>query len=168
MSREIDRRDHSINRVTPLREAEMHERAAAASDRLPGAHRVRIAGLDPNTGNPALIASESAPAEEGNYVQRAMDHVRGLSGVLGLAADQPKEYQADPDYQETSSGSVAVHLQQRYKGIPIFQAAETVRFEPGGAIQETVGSSITIPEEVTVSSALTVEQAMLKAAQHVA
>ncbi|MEK6300588.1 MAG: M36 family metallopeptidase [Acidobacteriota bacterium] len=167
MSREIDRRDQSVNRVTPLREAELHERAAAASDRLPGAHRVRIEGLDPNTGNPALIASESAPAEEGNYVQRAMDHVRGLSGVLGLAADQPKEYQADPDYQETSSGSVAVHLQQRYKGIPIFQAAETVRFEPGGAIQETVGSSITISDEVTVSSALTVEQAVLKAAQHV-
>lgn len=168
MSREIDRRDQSINRVTPLREAELHERAAATSDRLPGAHRVRIAGLDPNTGNPALIASDSAPAEDGNYVQRAMDHVQGLSGVLGLAADQPKEYQADPDYQTTSSGSVAVHLQQRYKGIPIFQASETVRFEPGGAIRETVGSSITIPDEVPVSSALTVEQAVLKAAQHVA
>jgi extracellular elastinolytic metalloproteinase len=168
MGREIDRRDHSVNRVTPLREAELRERAAAASDRLPGAHRVRIAGLDPNTGNPALIASDSAPAEEGNYVQRAMDHVRGLSGVLGLAADQPKEYQADPDYQTTSSGSVAVHLQQRYKGIPIFQAAETVRFAPSGAIQDTVGSSVTIPDEVPVSSALTVEQAVLKAAQHVA
>ena len=168
MSREIDRRDQSVNRVTPLREEELRERAAAASDRLPGAHRVRIAGLDATTGNPALIASESAPAEEGNYVQRAMDHVRGLSGVLGLAADQPKEYQADPDYQTTSSGSVAVHLQQRYKGIPIFQATETVRFEPSGAIQETVGSSITIPDEVPVSSALTVEQAVLKAAQHVA
>jgi extracellular elastinolytic metalloproteinase len=120
------------------------------------------------TGNPALVTSESAPAEEGNYVHRAMDHVRGLSGVLGLAADQPKEYQADPDYQTTSSGSVAVHLQQRYKGIPIFQATETVRFEPSGAIQETVGSSITIPEELMVSSELTVEQAVLKAAQHVA
>jgi len=168
MSREIDRRDQSVNRVTPLREEELRERAAAASDRLPGAHRVRIAGLDATTGNPALIASESAPAEEGNYVQRAMDHVRGLSGVLGFAADQPKEYQADPDYQTTSSGSVAVHLQQRYKGIPIFQATETVRFEPSGAIQETVGSSITIPDEVPVSSALTVEQAVLKAAQHVA
>lgn len=168
MSREIDRRDQSVNRVTPLREEELRERAAAASDNLPGAHRVRVEGLDANTGNPSLIASESAPAEEGNYVQRAMDHLQGLSSVLGFAADQPKEYQADPDYQTTSSGSVAVHLQQRYKGIPIFQATETVRFEPSGAIQETVGSSITIPEDVTVSSELTVEQAVLKAAQHVA
>jgi extracellular elastinolytic metalloproteinase len=168
MGREVDRRDHNVNRVTPLREMELRERAAAASDRLPGAHRVRIVGLDPNTGNPALIASESAPAEKGNYVQRAIDHVRGLSGVLGLAADQPKEYQGDPDYQTTSSGSVAVHLQQRYKGIPIFHATETVRFEPSGAIQDTIGSSISIPDEVLVSSALTVEQAVLKAAQHVA
>jgi extracellular elastinolytic metalloproteinase len=168
MSREIDRRDPSVNRITPSRETELRERAAAASDRLPGAHRVRVMGINPNTGNPDLIASDSAPAEDGNYIQRAMDHVRSLSGVFGLAADQPKEFQADPDYQETSSGSVAVHLQQRYKGIPIFQAAETVRFQPGGAIQETVGSSITIPEDVPVSSELTVEQAVLKAAQHVA
>jgi extracellular elastinolytic metalloproteinase len=168
MSREIDRRDPSVNRLTPSRETELRERAAAASDRLSGAHRVRIVGLNPITGNPDSIASESAPAEEGNYVQRAVDHVRDLSRVLGLVADQPKEFQADPDYQETSSGSVAVHLQQRYKGIPIFQAAETVRFNPAGAIQETVGSSITIPEEVPVSPELTVEQAVLKAAQHVA
>lgn len=168
MSREIDRRDHSVNLVTPVREAELQERAAAASDRLPGAHRVRVGGVNSLTGNPSLVASDSAPAEQGNYVQRAMDHVRGLSGVLGLTADQPKEYQADPDFQETSSGSVAVHMQQRYKGIPIFQAAQTVRFEPGGAIQETVGSSVSIPDDVPVSATLTVEQAVLKAAQHVA
>ncbi len=168
MSREIDRRDPSVNRATPLREAELNERAATASDLLPGAHRVRIEGLDAATGNPSLVASEGAPAEPGNYVQRALDHVQGLGGVFGLVADQPKEYQADPDFQQTSSGSVAVHMQQRYKGIPIFQAAETVRFDPAGAIQETVGSSVTVQEEVAVSAALTVEQAVLKAAQHVA
>jgi len=168
MSREIDRRDPSVNRVTPLREEELNERAAVVSDLLPGAHRVRVERLDAATGNPSLVASDSAPAEAGNYVQRALDHVQGLSAVMGLVADQPKEYQADPDFQQTSSGSVAVHMQQRYKGIPIFQAAETVRFDPAGAIQETVGSSVTIPEEVAVSSGLTVQEAVLAAARHVA
>ncbi|QQS46363.1 MAG: M36 family metallopeptidase [Acidobacteriota bacterium] len=168
MSREIDRRDHSVNRVTPAREAELRERAALVSDTMPGAHRVRVARMDPTTGNPNLIVSESAPAEEGNHVQRALDHLRGLRRVLGLVASQPIEYQADPQYQTTSSGSVAVHLQQLYKGIPIFQAAETVRFDPNGAIHETAGSSVSVPEEVVVSSGLTVEQAVLIAARHVA
>jgi extracellular elastinolytic metalloproteinase len=168
MSREVDRRDNSINRVTPAREAEFRNRAAATSELLPGSHRVMVASLNPSTGNPTAITSEGAPAEEGNYINRATDHVRGLSSVLGLAAGQPNEYQADPSYQTTSSGAVAVHLQQRYKGISIFQAAETVRFEPNGAIQETVGSSITVPEDTPVSGQVTVEQAVLKAAQHVA
>lgn len=169
MSREIDRRDHSVNRATPVREGELRERAAAHSDRLPGAHRVRVARLDAVTGNPAAITSEGAPAEAGNYVQRAVDHVRGLSRVLGFAATEPTEYVADPDFQKTSSGAVAVHLQQQHKGIPIFQAAETVRFDPKGAIQETVGSSVTMADEAAAAAAqIPVQQAVLKAAQHVA
>lgn len=52
MSREIDPRNPSINRAMPLREIELHERAPVTSDRLPGAHRVRVAGLDANTRQP--------------------------------------------------------------------------------------------------------------------
>ena len=91
MSREVDRRDNSINRVTPAREVEFRNRAAATSERLPGSHRVLVASLNPSTGNPTAITSEGAPAEDGNYINRATDHVRGLSSVLGLAASQPNE-----------------------------------------------------------------------------
>ena len=168
MSREIDRRDFSQRRTILNRDAELRSLASAVSDRLPGAHRIRIARFDGVTGNPAAVASEAAPAEAGNYVQRALDHVRGISRALGLTATQPAEFVADPDYQTTSSGAVAVHLQQAYKGIPIFQAAEAVRFEPNGAIKETVGSTVTVPEDVTVAPTLKVQEAVLRAARHVA
>jgi extracellular elastinolytic metalloproteinase len=168
MSREIDRRDFSQRRTILNRDAELRSLASAVSDRLPGAHRIRIARFDRSTGNPAAVASEAAPAEAGNYVQRALDHVRGISRALGLTATQPAEFVADPDFQTTSSGAVAVHLQQAYKGIAIFQAAEAVRFEPSGAIRETVGSAITVPEDVAVAPTLKVQEAVLRAARHVA
>jgi extracellular elastinolytic metalloproteinase len=94
MSREIDRRDFSQRRSILNRDAELRSLASAVSDRLPGAHRVRIARFDPATGNPAAVTSEAAPAEAGNYVQRALDHVRGISRALGLTATQPAEFVA--------------------------------------------------------------------------
>lgn len=98
--------------------------AAAVSDRLPGP-RIRIRQFDPNTGNPAAVASEAAPAEPGNCVQRALDHVRNIGSALGFA--EAPEYVPDPDFQKTSGGRWPCTCQQSYKEIPIFQAAETVR-----------------------------------------
>ncbi|HEY7560220.1 MAG TPA: M36 family metallopeptidase [Candidatus Binatia bacterium] len=168
MAREIDRRDSTINNITPAREAELRSVASAVSDRLPGAHRIHITGFDARTGNPAAVVSDAAPAETGNYVQRALDHVRNIGRALGLTATQPAEFAADPDIQRTSSGAVAVHLQQHYKSIPVFQAAETVRFAPNGTIKETAGSSISIAREIAISPRLTVQQAVMKAAEYVA
>lgn len=168
MSREIDRRDFSQRRTLLNREADLHALASAMSDHLPGAHRIHIARFDAITGNPAAVTSEAAPAEAGNYVQRALEHVRGISRALGLTVTQPAEFVADPGYQTASSGAVAVHMQQAYRGIPIFQAAETVRFDPSGAIKETVGSTVTLPEEVAVEVTLKVQEAVLRAARHVA
>ena len=167
MSAEIDRRDFSVDK-RETRQAELENIASQISDNLPEEHRISIESFDGATGNPAAIISESAPAEEGNYVQRALDHVQAISGVLGLVATQPSEFTPDPNVQETSSGAKAVHLQQRYKGIPIFQAAQTVRFAPDDRITETVGSSVTIAQEVAVSPRLSVEEGVLKAAQYVA
>jgi hypothetical protein len=70
--------------------------------------------------------------------------------------------------QETSGGAKTVHLQQRYKGIPIFQAAEAVRFAPDGSLADTVGSSIAVEQELAVAPALSVEQATRIAAEYVA
>ncbi|MEX1026619.1 MAG: M36 family metallopeptidase [Candidatus Paceibacterota bacterium] len=168
MGRELDRRDSTVSRLTPERENRLRGLAEEASNQLPGSHRLNIAGFDPVTGNARSIVSESAPAEKGNYVQRALDHVRGISRALGFEATQPSEFAADPHPQETSSGSVTVHLQQQYKGISIYQAAEAVRFSPAGALEETIGSTVSIPEDLDVEPRLRVQDAVVKAAQHVA
>jgi hypothetical protein len=81
--------------------------------------------------------SEAALAEVGNYIMRALDYVQTISPAMGLLT-QAAEFVADSTVQETSSGARAVNLQQRYKGIPIFQAATTVRFAPDGALIDTL------------------------------
>lgn len=168
MSRNVDLRDFTENRLSPERGDELASLAAEVSERLPGDHRVTVAMMDATTGNAATVRSEAAPAEEGDFVSRALDHVRAISPVLGLTGGQAPEFVADANVQEASSGAKAVHLQQRYKGIPIFQAAETVQFGPDGSLMQAVGSSISVREELAVSPRLSVVQAALRAAHHVA
>ena len=168
MGREIDRRDFSVRKETPAWETELISLASEVSDQMSGAHRVRIVRFDATTGNPELVASESAPVETANYVARALEHVNSIGRALGLAATQPAEFVADPHVQRTSSGAAAVHLQQRYKGIPIFQAAQSVCFDPHGALKEIAGTSITVTRESDASPKVSVHDAVVKAAQHVA
>ena len=94
--------------------------------------------------------------------------MRNISPALGLAATQPAEFVADPHVQQTTSAAVTVHLQQNYKGIPIFHATQAVRFAPDGTLKDTVGSSVTVAQELAVSHKLSIQEAVLKAAQHIA
>ena len=103
MGREIDRRDFSRSRVSPVREHELRSHASAVSDLLPGEQRVQPSNFDATTGNPRIVTSEAAPAEAGNYVQRALDHVQSIKEVLGLSATQSAEFVADPHYQQTNT-----------------------------------------------------------------
>jgi extracellular elastinolytic metalloproteinase len=169
MSREIDQRDFSENQVTPAREDELRRIASDVSDNvLPGDHRVTVRSFDTTTGNPAAVTSIAAPAEKDKYIERAQAHVQSIGRVLGFAETQPTDFVSDPQVQQASSGAKAVYLQQQYKGIPIFQAAQTVRFDPDGALKESVGSSITVTDDLQVAPQLGVKQAVVEAAEHVA
>ena len=142
--------------------------AAVVSDHLAGEHRITVAAVDAVTGNPAVVVSESAPTMRESYVRRALDHVHSITGVLSLEATQPIEYLADEHTAESSSQSVTVHLQQQYKGISIFQATQAVRFSPDGTLSETAGSSVGVIADVATVPTLSVREAVLRAAQHVA
>ena len=168
MSKDKDVRDFSINRASPHRVDALNAQAALVSQGLPGSHHIRIAQFDATTGNPSAVVSEAAPAAPGgDYVKRALEHVHAISPALGLTAQAP-EFAADPVVQETSSGARAVNLHQRYKGISVFQAAQTVRFAPDGALVDSIGTSVSADGDVPVSSKLSVEQAVRKAAEYVA
>jgi extracellular elastinolytic metalloproteinase len=150
MSREMDRRDPAsrpANIVTP-----------APAEPPPAGLAAPIEGR-------GLV--EAAPP--GDYVQRALDFVQQGGGERGLLAATPPEYVADPHPQQTSSGAVAVHLQQEYKGIPVFQAAQTVRFAPDGSLQETVGTDVPVSGAALEGMPqLPVQEAVRQAAEYVA
>lgn len=167
MTREIDLRNLSINRITSTRSNELNKAAAEVSNMLPGEHTLSILNFDAATGNAGLVASSDAPIEKGNYIQRALNYVQEISPVIGFAPTQAPEFAPDPNIQTTSSGAVTVNLQQQYKGIRIFQAARTVRFNPDGALAESAGKNLTVSDEHQVAPKLRVQEAVLKAAQHI-
>jgi extracellular elastinolytic metalloproteinase len=168
MAREVDVRQEAATEEAPEREAELVEHAERVSEQLPGDHEVRVERVDPVTGNPAVVASVDAPAEIGNYVQRALDHVQSIGDTLGLAAGQAPEFAPDPQVQETTTGARAVNLQQLYKGIPIYDAARTVVFSADGAIDQTLGTTVTIADDRPVSPSISVREAVKRAGEYVA
>jgi len=168
VAREIDKRDPSVNRTTPARTRSLNERAARVSESLQGPHTLNIESFDAATGNPSLVASEGAAPEPGNYVARALSHVQSIGTVLGLEETQAPEFVADHNVQISSSGAATVHLQQQYKGIRLFQTAQGVRFNPDGSIADTVGRSVTIAQELEATPGISVQDAVLRAAEHLA
>ncbi len=60
-----------------------------------------------------------------------------------------------------------VNFLQQYKGIPIFEAAQMVRFSPNGMLQDVSGSSITISKDTPFLPKISVQDAVKKAAQYV-
>ncbi len=167
MSREIDIRNFRPSLVTTQRESQLAAEAVTVSERLPGHHRVAIGLLDATTGNAASIISTGAPAADGDFIQRALDHLQSVAPALGLTL-HGREFVPAPNPATTSSGSAAVHLQQTLKGIPIFQAAQTVRFGVDGAIEDIVGSTVSVDSDLPVAPTLTVTQAVSRAAEQVA
>jgi extracellular elastinolytic metalloproteinase len=167
MVREIDARE-TVDRLDDARREELHDAATSVSDDLPGHHRIRVASFDAGTGNAAVIVSDSADAQLGDFVARAIRHLQSISPALGLTAGQAPEYAADPTDQTTSTGAVAVNLRQLYKGIAIYDASETVRFGTDGSLLEVAGRSIAVPGDIPVSTTVSPEAALRIAAAHVA
>ena len=168
MSREIDVRGFTHSRSTPERTASLQMAAASVSERLPGSQTVTLGRINRTTGNPAVLFSAAAPAEKGNYIQRALQHVQTVGPAMGLTGTQAPEFVADPVVQETSTGAHAVNLQQRYRGIPVFEGATLVRFAPDGSLEGTAGNTISVAADVPITHKLSVQDAVLNAAKFVA
>ncbi|WP_380168401.1 M36 family metallopeptidase [Jannaschia sp. R86511] len=154
--------------VVPERREALQTAAEEASARLPGDHEVRVVSFDTDSGGAAVLVSDDAPAGEGDYVTRALQHVQVVGDALGLTPGQPVEYVADPGYQTTSTGGVAVHLRQQLKGVPVYDAAETVRFGTDGRLTEVAGRTYPVGEDLAVSPRLTAADALDAAARHLA
>lgn len=129
---------------------EVEGRAVLLNKRIPAQQLAALPdGLDTN------------PRE--GFIQRAREHLRAARGFQAF----PAEFEGDPRVQTTSGGAVAVHFRQQFKSIPIFLAAQTVRFTPQGAVEETVGTTFQFSDDVKAEPRVTVADAVLVAAQHV-
>ena len=167
MAREVDVRT-AEDRTGPERREALHAAAEEASAALPGDQDVRIVSFDGASGNASVVVSRGAPAEDGDYVRRALWHVQRIGEALGLARQQAAEFVADPAYQTTSTGGVAVHLRQQYKGLPVYDAAETVRFDSDGRLLEVAGRSFTVADDLAVAPTISAEDALGAAVAHLA
>ena len=168
MVHEIDTRNFSYNRADETRVNELSSFASSVSEQLPGDHRVSVSFLNSLTGTPNVLKSSNAPSTSGSLIDQALQHVQQTSRALGFAPSEPVEFVPDPTVEQTSAGSYAVHLQQDYRGIPVFQMARTVRFSPNREITEVAGNNAEISAGINIAPQIDVVQAVMAAAQYVA
>lgn len=168
MVRSIDTRNFSTNRATDARINQLSQVASSVSERLPGDHNVSVSFLNSLTGTPNSLVSENAPSTEGALIDQALNFVSQTSAALGFAPSDPVEFVPDPTIETTSVDTHAVHLQQTYHGIPVFQMVRTVRFSSNRKIDEVVGNNVDLPAGINIAPQLDVTQAVTVAAQYVA
>lgn len=120
------------------------------------------------TATPVTVSAAVEPDSDKSLVDKAIDFVQRERVSFGFAANNIAEFVPDPVVQRTSAGSAAVHLHQHYRGLPIFQMARTVRFSAQSQVVGAAGDSAPMPEGFRTTPQLSVTDAVLKAAQHVA
>lgn len=179
MPKEIDSRNFAEATVTDQRRAELHARAEVVLSEAGLAGPIippfAVANVDPTTNNPSLITFEAAEGAVGgltgpqpDLVSQALEILQSVAPVLGLTPAQPAEFVPDPNVLQSSGGARSVHVEQHYKGIPIFQAAETVQFDHLGSVAALAGRSVTIDEDLDPTPTLPVHEAVLASARFVA
>jgi extracellular elastinolytic metalloproteinase len=161
MPREIDTRKQSSSAFGPyLQRGSVRitsaSAAAAASARSSALH--------------AGIAAEAAPspAPPRSLIDRALAFVQTQQQSFGLTATEKPEFVPDPIVQRTSSGAAAVHLQQYYRGVPVFSMARTVRFSAESALIDAVGENTAFPSSLTIEPMLSAGAAVRAAAEYLA
>jgi extracellular elastinolytic metalloproteinase len=167
MSVHVDVRSFAESRLRDSRSAELRQLATQAAARLSGtAAEVVITRWDATTGNAAAVRSVRPQPVSGDLVAAALRHAYAIAPAFGLASTL-REFTPDPAVQGLGSGGSVVHLHQRYKGVPVFQAELTVIFAPDRSIAETVGSVVAVESEAA-GDCMSAADAVLRAARDVA
>src|SRR5258708_669761 len=120
------------------------------------------------TGAPGTVVAAVPTGSEKTLSDKALAFIQKEHAQFGFAPEHIAEFVPDPVVQRTSSGSAAVHLHQRYRGLPVFQMTRTIRFNHLGQVVDAVGDSASLPDGLDIAPRLAVTEAVLKAAQHLA
>lgn len=127
-----------------------------------------VANTNSLTGTPSILSAAVSTAANTSVVEQALTFARSQSSVLGFTPGSPVEFVPDPIFYQTSSGATTVNLAQTYRGLQVFQMSRSVRFDPRGQVVDAVGDTAPIPAGLDVEPKLSVEQAVLAAARHLA
>jgi extracellular elastinolytic metalloproteinase len=163
--REKDSRDFHRQRGS---EAAARSFAETLSAALPGEHRVTVKGINPMTGTAASLHAEAAPESDASLIQTALDYVQGGAGLaMGFAAGtEPSAFVPDPHVQRTRGGAMIVHLQQQYRGIPIFEMNRAVHFSPDRKVRGVVGDNTQVSQEIDTRPKIDAAAAVRVAAEY--
>lgn len=170
MLKELDTRDYGLHAEPAERLRALNAAAEAFSLSLPGNQAVTISRLNALTGTPQLIEAVNAVPLPGSLIDQALALVQRTGPVLGFAGDvgiNRAEFVPDPRVQTTSSGASVVHLQQYFRGIPVFVMARAVAFSRDQTPQTIVGDNVDFAEEPEVTPAIDVKQAMRYANEYI-
>ena len=88
---------------------------------------------------PRAGLAAATPSPTPSLIDRALAFVQTQQQSFGRTLAEKPEFVPDPIVQRTSSGAAAVHLQQYYRGVPVFAMARTVRFSAESALIDAAG-----------------------------
>jgi extracellular elastinolytic metalloproteinase len=118
-------------------------------------------------GNAHFIRASETKSSEADYREFAVRYCRELSTLeLGQEANR-FEFVADPVLQRTSSGAISVSVQQFHRGIPIFQAAQTVCFGPDGRVWGVSGTQVNEAPPEQIEAAVSAVDALQHAVRFI-
>lgn len=170
MLKEIDTRDFSFYAERTERLEALNVMAEAFSRNLSGDQAVAISRLNALTGTPQAVRAINAAPVSGSLIDQALALVQRTSPMLGFASAEAAsraEFVPDPRIQTTSSGTNIVHLQQVYRGIPVFGMARAVAFSRDQTPQTIVGDNVDFAEEPDLTPTVGVKEAMLRANEYI-
>ncbi|MGW6982564.1 M36 family metallopeptidase [Streptomyces sp. NPDC054932] len=175
----IDKRDMTYDRF---------EEVAGSDGFLADTARERVAEevqhsliVDPDkvnrfTGHLGELRADGAPAFErlrspapeetpdSFYINRAKEYVDSVSEVIGFAADEPAEFQADPSVTATSAGMRSVSLQQMLNGIEVWGMSPKVWLLDDGTVERVVGDTASLSADLPATPVVSPETALAVAA----
>lgn len=108
-----------------------------------------------------------APAAQGGLAARAVRYLEAHRRKRGSGLASDLEYVAD-GVEHTPAGIRVVRLQQRFLGVPVYDARCSVHFNGAGRIQRVVGDVVGIPHAAPIEPVLPASEAVLAASKYLA
>lgn len=117
------------------------------------------------TGNTRSVKIKDNIHLSGGLTERAISFLGANNQSFGFENTPATQFVADSNIYETSTGQKTVHVQQLYKGVPVFLVNQVIIFNQDGGIEGTVGDSVNITEDISIEPTVTAVEAVEVAVQ---